>query len=154
MIVPVGDVRKRRPRKVKWHAQGEEAGKQWGSAQLCALGVLSAGRGIAPAWLPSRVTEKIKGNSGQEPLPAGMSPGNVRNAVFKNPAAESTISGNIRVLRAPMRAERLKVPCTYHPGMLLVLATTQQVTSSWAILPHSRADSASSSRAHVGQSVE
>lgn len=45
----------------------------------------------------------------------------------------SAVSGNVSVLPAPTRAACLQAPCARRPGMLLVLATTQQVTGSWPI---------------------
>ena len=117
---------------------------------MCALGFLSGDRDRALALLPSRVTEKVKRGSGQEPLPARRLPGNVRNMVSVGPASACTILGNISVLPALMHAGHSQAPCTRYPGMLLVLATTQEVTSSWPISPRSRAASTSSSRACVG----
>lgn len=87
-------------------------------------------------------------HQGQEsPPPAGRFSGNVRNALTQG-QLQRAISGNMRVLRALTPARRSQAPCTCHPGMLLVLAAPQRVTSSLPVAP-SRAVAAPL-RAHVG----
>lgn len=109
--------------------------------------------GVHPCPVPPRVTMDIKCNSARSLHQLEGSLG-IRGVLLPWTQGSETCLW-----------EHLCTPCsdaswafeksgTCHPGILLVLAATQKVTSSWPISLKSRAASASSYRACVGLSME